>query len=156
MSPSTGDQDFEDDQFTVQQVDHLQVPRLSLKASKSLPYCSPPNLSKITPYEPPKSEKLRHRPELLQVEFAEGNNEETSDLEQDEETQQSTVSTSPIKQQPKKNMKFKQLLARFQISSHPSEVAKDDPLDWLESPKAVLGKKFGGAGLRASRSGRHC
>eukprot|EP01056_Protomagalhaensia_sp_Gyna25_P005723 Protomagalhaensia_sp_Gyna_25__5722@NODE_820_length_2552_cov_233_085157_g382_i1_p4_GENE_NODE_820_length_2552_cov_233_085157_g382_i1NODE_820_length_2552_cov_233_085157_g382_i1_p4_ORF_typecomplete_len155_score25_06_NODE_820_length_2552_cov_233_085157_g382_i120732537 len=105
MSPSTGDQDFEDDQFTVQQVDHLQVPRLSLKASKSLPYCSPPNLSKITPYEPPKSEKLRHRPELLQVEFAEGNNEETSDLEQDEETQQSTVSTSPIKQQPKKNMK---------------------------------------------------
>eukprot|EP01057_Protomagalhaensia_wolfi_P005837 Protomagalhaensia_wolfi_Nauph_80__5836@NODE_738_length_2050_cov_44_854301_g552_i0_p2_GENE_NODE_738_length_2050_cov_44_854301_g552_i0NODE_738_length_2050_cov_44_854301_g552_i0_p2_ORF_typecomplete_len157_score30_79ATAD4/PF15321_6/0_016_NODE_738_length_2050_cov_44_854301_g552_i08001270 len=156
MGPSTGDQDFEDDQFTVQQVDHLQVPRLSLKASKSLPYSSPPNLSKITPYEPPKSEKLRHRPELLQVEFAEGNNDGPTDIEQDEETQQSTASTSPTKQPPKKNMKFKQLLARFQISPRPSETAKDDPLDWLESPEVVVGKKSGGVGLRVSRSGRHC
>eukprot|EP01054_Gregarina_sp_Poly1_P002864 Gregarina_sp_Poly_1__2863@NODE_17_length_22522_cov_92_073614_g15_i0_p27_GENE_NODE_17_length_22522_cov_92_073614_g15_i0NODE_17_length_22522_cov_92_073614_g15_i0_p27_ORF_typecomplete_len103_score21_93_NODE_17_length_22522_cov_92_073614_g15_i044174725 len=56
---------------------------------------------------------------------------------------------SPSAAPTKKNLKFKQLLARFQSTVSPRAAAeaaasrRDDPLAWLEAPQTVTGGKHG-------------
>lgn len=113
------------------------VPKLFLQASKSLPHPLH-TLSTIKPYEPPKSEKLRHRPELLRVEFTndDGALDESKPRDQGEGESPESASPQQVKSPSKKNLKFKQLLARFQSSISPRTASEattsDDPLEWLE------------------------
>eukprot|EP01053_Blabericola_migrator_P003718 Blabericola_migrator_1__3717@NODE_2112_length_3253_cov_429_439109_g1337_i0_p3_GENE_NODE_2112_length_3253_cov_429_439109_g1337_i0NODE_2112_length_3253_cov_429_439109_g1337_i0_p3_ORF_typecomplete_len176_score42_57_NODE_2112_length_3253_cov_429_439109_g1337_i020572584 len=145
MTPHPADEDSaEEDPFTVcipptnTISSHTEVPKLTLQSSKSLPQTLPP-FATIKPYEAPKSEKLRHKPGLLQVEFA-VNDEETP---LSEEGSPSSPEQSPIPRPAnKKNLKFRQLLAKFQISPRQNDVIgkSDDPLDWLEAPERKEGR----------------
>eukprot|EP01055_Gregarina_sp_Pseudo9_P001339 Gregarina_sp_Pseudo_9__1338@NODE_1898_length_1269_cov_5_650407_g1760_i0_p2_GENE_NODE_1898_length_1269_cov_5_650407_g1760_i0NODE_1898_length_1269_cov_5_650407_g1760_i0_p2_ORF_typecomplete_len184_score14_20CRR7/PF12095_8/7CRR7/PF12095_8/87_NODE_1898_length_1269_cov_5_650407_g1760_i0127678 len=170
--PETLILDDDDDQFVVCIPEQFQqsllngeagphaIPKLLLQASKSLPH-SLHSFSTIKPYEAPKSEKLRHKPELMKVEFAndDGNSADgcSSNRDCNDEEEAAAAATSPqqIISPSKKNLKFKQLLARFQSSISPrtasDSTTADDPLEWLEDSSGANAK----AGLRPRSLASH-